>query len=151
MKKTFGLLVVLLVFSSCSFHQLEYKGGERIAFGGLNKKQVSFTAGATILNPNGFAIKVKPSELKLIIEGEYMGVVYLEKEVRVNRKSEEYVEGTFVATLADGALFRTLKFVNKEELEVCIKGTVKAKVWMFGKELNVNEKRTIRSSDLKYW
>jgi len=148
MKNVFGLLVAFLVFSSCSFYKLEYKGGERIKLGSLEGKQVSFTAGATILNQNGFAIKVKPSELKLFIEGEYMGLVYLDKEVRLKRKSENYVEGPFVAVLADGALFRMLRFATKKQLRIQVKGTVKAKVWMFGKEFKVNETRTISGSEL---
>jgi hypothetical protein len=151
MKNIFWLFVVLLAVSSCSFHKLEYRGGERISLDKLEGKQLSFTAGATILNQNGFAIKVEPSDLKLFIEGEYMGFVRLDQDIRLKRKSEAYTEGLFTATLADGAMFRVLRFVNKKQLKIRITGTVKAKVWMFGKEFAVNETRTISGSDLKLW
>lgn len=149
MKSVFAVIIALFVLSSCTFYEPEYKGGERIKFGKLDGRQISFTAGAKVLNQNGFAVKVKPSELELFIEGEYMGLVHLDKKIRVKRKSEEYVEGPFTATLADGAMFRMLKFVNKQQLEVRLKGKVKAGVWMFGKKFDVNETRTISGSDLK--
>ena len=150
MKSVFAVLVTLLIFSSCTFYEPEYKGGERIKLGQLEGKQIEFTAGAKILNQNGFAIKVKPSDLELFIEGEYMGLVHLDKKIRVKRKSEEYVEGPFTATLADGAMFRALKFINRQKLEIRLKGKVKAGVWMFGKKFYVNETRTISGSDLKF-
>ena len=149
MKSVFAVIIALLVLSSCTFHEPEYRGGQKIKFGKLNGKQITFTAGAKVLNQNGFAVKVKPSELELFIEGEYMGIVHLDKKIRVKRKSEEYVEGPFTATLADGAMFRALKFINMKELEIRLKGKVKGGVWMFGKKFDVNETRTISGSDLK--
>lgn len=149
MKSVFAVIIALLVLSSCTFHEPEFKGGEKIKFGKLDGRQISFTAGAKILNQNGFAVKVKPSELELFIEGEYMGLVHLDKRIRVKRKSEEYVEGPFTATLAEGAMFRALKFVNMNKLEIRLKGKVKGGVWMFGKKFDVNETRTISGSDLK--
>ena len=68
----------------------------------------------------------------------------------MKRKSDEYIEGRFTATLADGAMLRALFFINKKQLEICLKGKVKVGVWMFGKKFDVNETRTIRGSDLKF-
>ncbi|MEJ6775806.1 MAG: LEA type 2 family protein [Crocinitomicaceae bacterium] len=150
MKSVIAVIVAFFIFSSCSFYELEYKGGEQIKFGKLEGKQFSFTAGGKILNQNGFAIKVKPSDLSLFIEGEYIGLVHLDKEIRMKRKSDEYIEGRFTATLADGAMLRALFFINKKQLEICLKGKVKVGVWMFGKKFDVNETRTIRGSDLKF-
>lgn len=151
MKRVFGVAALLLLISSCSFHKLEYKGGECFKFDNFEGKEVSFTAGAKISNQNDFAIKVNPSDLKLFIEGEYMGLVHLDDELRIKRKSEEYVEGSFIAVLADGAIFRAMRFINKSQLKIRLKGTVKAKVLIFGKKIEVNEIRTISGSDLKLW
>ncbi|MGB0914680.1 MAG: LEA type 2 family protein [Crocinitomicaceae bacterium] len=150
MKSLFALFVTGLILTSCTFYEPEYKGGEKIKLGKLEGKEMTFTAGAKISNQNGFAVKVKPSELDLFIEDQYMGKVHLDKKIRVKRKSEEYVEGPFTATLADGAMFRALKFVNKSKLEIRLKGQVKAGVWMFGKKFDVNETRIISGSDLKF-
>ena len=80
-----------------------------------------------------------------------MGLVHLDDELRIKRKSEEYVEGSFIAVLADGAIFRAMRFINKSQLKIRLKGTVKAKVLIFGKKIEVNEIRTISGSDLKLW
>ena len=143
-----ALIIILLVLSSCSFHTLDYKGGQRIQFDKLEGKKISFIAGAKISNKNSFAIKVKPSIFSLFIEGEYIGLIHLNDKVRFKRKSEEYVDGSFTVFLGDGVMFRMLKFFNKKKLEIALIGDLEAEILIFGKKIKVNEEFTISGLDL---
>jgi LEA14-like dessication related protein len=136
--------------SSCTFYEPEYRGGESIRFGQLNGRDVKFNAGAKVYNENGFAIKIKPCTLDLYIEGEYMGKVHLDEKFKMKSKCETTIDAPFTATLEKGALFRAMKFANKEEVQVRLSGKVKAGVWIFGKKIDVNETRTISGSNLKF-
>ncbi len=143
------LALSLIICSSCTFYEPQFKGGESIQFGQLKGKEIQFTAAANVYNPNGYTLKVKPSELDLYVEGEYMGKVHLDKKVKMKRKKETRVEAPFTATLADGALFRMMRFVNKSEIEVKLSGKVKAGVWFVSKKIDVEETRTIKGGSIK--
>ena len=111
-----------------------------------------FNAGAKISNPNNFDIKLRPSFLSLYIEGEYIGIINLIEEVRLKRKSKEYVEGSFTAntrSFSINEIFRISKFITKNEIEICLKGNLKSAVWIFGKKVYVNEKIVLSGLDLK--
>ena len=148
----FFFVLILYLFSSCSFQQIKYLGEQSFTFQKLEDKKVFFNAGAKISNPNNFAIKLRPSSLSLYIEGEYIGIINLNEEVRLKRKSKEYVEGSFTASTRSfsmNEIFRISKFITKKEIEICLKGDLQSAVWIFGKKVHVNEKIVISGLDLK--
>ena len=148
----FFFVLTLYLFSSCSFHQLKYLGEQSFKFQKLQDKQLFFNAGAKISNPNNFAIKLRPSSLSLYIEGEYIGIINLKEEVRLERKSKEYVEASFTASTRSfsmNEIFRISKFVTEKEIEIRLKGNLQSAVWIFGKKVHVNEKFVVSGFDLK--
>src|SRR5690606_21773862 len=79
MKGFLYLLSILLLVSSCTFYEPEYRGGEQFKFGKLEGKTLKFDVGAKIYNPNKYTIKIKPSDLDVYIDDDYMGVIHLDK------------------------------------------------------------------------
>lgn len=144
------LLCTMLLISSCTFLEPEYKGGEKFKFQKLESKSLKFTVGAKILNPNNYTIKIKPSDLDVYIDDDYMGVIHLDQTLKLKKKQELFVDAPFTATLADGALFKLLKFAVKGKLQLTLKGKVKAGVFIFTKKVDVEEKTTIDGSSLKF-
>lgn len=149
MRKCFPLFIIVLSMTSCTFYEPEYRGGESFHLEQLKGRDINFTAGAKVYNKNGFAIKVKPSTLDVYIEGDYMGKVHLNEKVKIKGKQESMIEAPFTATLSEGALFKALRFANKDEVQVRLSGKVKAGVCFFGKYFDVNETRTVNGSLLK--
>ena len=140
---------MMMLVSACTFLEPSYKGGEKFKFDKLEGKSVKFTVGAKILNPNKYTIKIKPSDLDVYIEDDYMGVIHLDKTIKLKKKQELFVDAPFTGTLNDGALFKLLKFVTKGKLQLTLKGKVKAGVFIFSKKFDVNETTTIDGSNLR--
>ncbi|MDP5099585.1 MAG: LEA type 2 family protein [Crocinitomicaceae bacterium] len=149
MIKAIAILSTVILLSSCTFIEPTYKGGEKFKFDKLEGKSLKFTVGAKILNPNNYTIKIKPSDLEVYIEDDFMGVIHLEKTLKLKKKQELFVDAPFTATLNDGALFKLLKFVTKGKLQLTFKGKVKGGVFIFSKKFDVNETTTIDGSNLR--
>ena len=65
-------------------------------------------------------------------------------------KSETLIEAPFTATLDNGALFKLLKFANKDRIQVRLAGNVKAGIWIIGKNIKVDQTRSINGGKLKF-
>jgi len=150
MVKYFALLCLTFILTSCTFLEPQYKGGEKFKFDKLEGKSLKFTVGAKILNPNNYTIKIKPSDLDVYIEDDFMGVIHLDKTLKLKKKQELFVDAPFTATLNDGALFKLLKFALRGKLQMTLKGNVKAGVFILTKKVYVEEKTTIDGSSLKF-
>lgn len=149
MIKYIAILCTMILLTSCTFLEPSYKGGEKFKLDKIEGKSLKFTVGAKILNPNKYTIKIKPSDLDVYIEGDYMGIIHLDKTLKLKKKQELFVDAPFTATLNDGALFKLLKFATKGRLEMELKGKVRAGVFIFTKKVDVNEKTTIDGSNLR--
>jgi len=150
MRKVLAILCTMIFLSSCTFLEPTYKGGERFKFDKLEGKTLKFTVGAKILNPNKYTIKIKPSDLDVYIEDDFMGVIHLDNTLKLKKKQELFVDAPFTATLNDGALFKLLKFAMKGRLQLTIKGKVKGGVFIFSKKFDINETTTIDGSNLRF-
>ena len=64
-------------------------------------------------------------------------------------KRETDLSAPFTAQLEDGAMLKLLKHATKSEINVRLKGKVKAGVFIFSKKFDVNETTTIDGSNLR--
>lgn len=140
------IFALSLLFSSCgifSFDNPEMRGEENIKVSSVKGKTIEFTAEAKVYNPNWYGLKVKPSEMDLYVEGEYMGKVHLDKKVKLKGKRESDLNATFTATLTDGALLKAMKYATKKEIKIQLKGKIKGGVFIFSKKFDFDETKTI--------
>lgn len=149
MMKIIAFLCLTIVLSSCTFLEPQYKGGEKFKFQKLEGKTLKFNVGAKIFNPNNYTIKIKPSDLDVYIDDDFMGVIHLDKTLKLKKKQELFVDAPFTATLADGTLFKAVKFAMRGKLQLTLKGKVKAGVFILSRKFDVEEKTTIDGSSLK--
>ena len=76
---------MLVLLNSCGFFTFlepQIRQGEEIHITKINGKQIDFSFEATVYNPNGYGLKVKPSLLDVYVEGEYIGKVRLNEKVK---------------------------------------------------------------------
>lgn len=149
MKSLIALLSLVVVFSSCTFHEPAINGVDDVQFHNFDGKSASFNVKVRVQNDNGFGIKVKPSTLDVYLGDDKMGKIHLDKKVKAKRKQETVIDAPFTATFEDGALFKMMKHINGDELNVRLKGKVKAGVWFIGKKIDVDESKSIDKSMLK--
>jgi LEA14-like dessication related protein len=149
MKRLFPIAIAfLLILTSCKiFEEPEFvkMGGYQIE--GMEASTIHFSVNAVISNPNWYAIKIKPSHLDVYVGDFFMGTVYLEKMLKFKKKKENEVNATFRAELADGALLRAMTFGGEENVNLTLKGKVKAGVFFIFKKIDVNETESISGSN----
>ena len=143
MKNIFFLIVLALTLSSCHFHTPKFHGGESFKMENMSGQEVKMTVEGDVLNENWFGIKIKPSELDLYIEDVYIGILKLDKKVKMKRKKTTHIVAPVTVKLEQGAMFKAMKFIRKDKLKVQLKGKAKAGVFIFSKKLDVDEVKVI--------
>ena len=86
---------MLVLLNSCGFFTFlepQIRQGEEIHITKINGKQIDFSFEATVYNPNGYGLKVKPSLLDVYVEGEYIGKVRLNEKVKVKSNIFENID-----------------------------------------------------------
>lgn len=150
MIKLIQLLSLLLLLNACaSLQEPEFRSSEGFKLEKMEGKEIRFSVGAKVYNPNWFGIKIKPSNVEVYVDGQLMGVVHLEKKVKMKAKRESTLNLQLLATLEDGAWITMMKNANRENVEVRIKGKVKGGVFIFSKKIEIDETKTVSGKDLK--
>lgn len=144
----FFSLSLLLLLSSCAVEAPEFIGSNGFKMDKMDGKEILFTAGVKVNNPNWFGIKIKRSAVDVYIEDQLMGKVQLEKKVKMKARRESTLTLPLKAVLEDGALITMMRYASKENVNVRIKGKVRGGVWIFSKKIEIDEKRQISGKDL---
>jgi LEA14-like dessication related protein len=100
-------------------------------------------------NPNWYALKVKKSNVEVLIENKKMGTVFLDKNIKFKRKSDIEHSIPLRATLEKGALLQLMQYSMKDEIQLNIKGKVRAGIFFFSKTFPVDYKRSISGEELQ--
>lgn len=141
----------LLLFTSCALYQEpELMKVGSFQFEKLKGKSVNFSLETCVENPNWYAIKIKPSTVDVYVENLLIGQLTLQSTVRYARNSISTVKAPLKASLADGALINLVRLAGKNEVEVVLKGKVKAGVWFISKKILVENKQTIDGKLLRF-
>ena len=149
MKNILQLSVIIFFLASCAFHTPEFRGDENFKLEKIDGKTIQFNAGAKVYNGNWFGVKIKPSMLDLYVEDQFIGKVHLDKKVKMKSKRETDLSAPFTAQLEDGAMLKLLKHATKSEINVRLRGKVKAGVFIFSKKFEMDETKTIPGNVLK--
>lgn len=140
---------ILLLITSCTFYQPEYRGGESVQMGQLKGKELTLSASVDLFNENPFGITVKPSTLDVYLEDTYVGKMHLDKKFKLKRKSVTRITAPLTITLENGVLFKLIRLASKKNIKVRINGDVKAAVLLITKKIPVDETKTINGINLK--
>lgn len=151
MKGLFFLLAILLLLNSCAtFQEPEFLGLTNYKLGQISGRELKFHIEAKVSNPNWYTIKIKPSDLEVYVEDQLMGTVRLDKTLKIKGKSESDLIIDLNGLLADGAMITAVRYMNKEEVRVNIKGKVKGGVFIFSKKFEVDETRSVNGRNLRF-
>lgn len=147
-KKTGYLLVLLFIFSSCTFEDVQFKEAENFKLNKIEGRTMSVSFDAILNNPNGYHLKVKPSSFDLYINGNHVGIIHLDEKIKIIKRSESTVAVPVTAELLNGALPKLLAGALKKTATVRIVGTVKGGVSIFSTKKKIDETREIPLRDL---
>lgn len=148
----FGLtLTLVLTLASCGcldFNTPEMRGGEDFSINKIDGNKIDMNVKANIYSDNCFSVKIKPSDLELIVEGESIGTVRLNEKVKLKKRKETPIDAHLTATLNDGALMKMMGYAAKGEVEVRLKGKAKGGVFIFSKKIDIDESKKISTSGI---
>lgn len=149
MKSLFYFLFSLLILSSCAIESPDFNGIEGYRMKKIDGRDVQLEIDADVENPNGFAFKLKKSNLDLYVDDNYLGKLNLDQKVKLKAHSSGVITVPVQAHLEEGALFSMLKYAGKEKINVRLTGTAKVGVFIFSKKLKIDEKRQMSGKIFK--
>ena len=149
-KNLFLPILFVLILSGCKYKDVEIIDIEDIKINEKGLKKISLTIKLQVNNPNKYKIKVTSYNIKLsakeidfvtanpdskiVIPGNYKGIIPVSFTLKPNLK------GIFS--------FKTLlliaEIISKNSIEIIATGNVKVKVFLFTKNIKIDEKRTIK-------
>ena len=142
-------LLLLLFLSACTLYKepsmLTFNGIER---GKVEDKKIDFKVKCVLVNPNFYALKIKPSTLDLMIDGIPMGKIYLNEKVKLRRKTEQEYAVPLSFKLEKGTLMSLMALGFRAQIEVQVKGPVKGGVLFLYKEFPFDYKKSIAPKEL---
>lgn len=142
-------LGLILSTQSCKLSAPELRGGESFDVKKVEGGEIKVNAGAKIYNGNWFGIKVKPSDLEVFVDGEMVGVMRLDKKVKLKRKQETVIDAPLTIKLEDGSLMNLMQLAMKGNVDVRMKGKLKAGVFIFSKKIDFDETKSFNASKLR--
>ena len=141
--------LLLLFLNACSLYKepsmLTFNGIER---GKVEDKKIDFKVKCVLVNPNFYALKIKPSTLDLMIDGIPMGKIYLNEKVKLRRKTEQEYAVPLSFKLEKGTLMSLMALGFRAQIEVQVKGPVKGGVLFLYKEFPFDYTKSIAPKEL---
>ena len=142
--KILSYFIIFILVTSCAPFELpEFISYEGFKMGKMDAKQVSFSLNVKLKNPNSYALKVKKSSLSLSIDAGKIGILNLEKTIKLPRKKETIVEIPMNLSLEKGALMRMLTFSMQDSIRLNLEGDLLGGALFFTKKFPLSFSKSI--------
>lgn len=146
----FGLICVsVFLLSACmEFKMLEFKGINGVQMPRMDMQNLDLKLNVKVFNPNTYNLKVKPSDIKVYVEENFMGTVHLDEKIKFKKNSEGTYDAFLKIELEKGAILSLMRYVRMEEVPVRFLGFVKGSVYGITKKVKVDLIKNVKGSDL---
>ncbi len=143
-----GLIILLISFSGC----IEYKEVEVVEVSGVGIKNISLKGievevAMQIKNPNKYNISIVDSDLTLFADGKKVGIAKVKEKITLPKKSNKihrFTIQTSVHDIVSNALPLLMNLMTQDNIELGIKGDIKAKAKGVGKRFPVDFKERVK-------
>lgn len=143
-----GLIILLISFSGC----IEYKEVEVVEVSGVGIKNISLKGievevAMQIKNPNKYNISIVDSDLTLFADGKKVGIARVKEKITLPKKSNKihrFTIQTSVQDIVSNALPLLMNLMTQDNIELGIKGDIKAKAKGVGKRFPVDFKERVK-------
>lgn len=150
MKKLLYFLVLTVLLVSCEFYEPDFEGVESYQMESFENNELHMLLRLKIGNENRFNLKVMPSSMNLTVEGKDIGIVYLDKKIKIKKKTTGIYDAKIRLKLSDGALFVLPGLMNKDQVNLTFEGKVKGKVFIFGKKIDIKGNRYVNPKNFQF-
>ncbi|MFT5580776.1 MAG: LEA14-like dessication related protein [Psychromonas sp.] len=152
MRKLFFLLAISFGLSGCDafeFEDVEFITLDNFILKEVKGRNAEMEVYVTLLNPNFFGIKIKPSELDVYIDEIYAGKALLTEKVKLKKKHQQSYLAKIKLEGEDGILLRLMSLLRKKEIKLEVKGKVTGSVYGISKKVSVSESKMIETKKLR--
>lgn len=145
-----GLLLVILLSLfqyNCNSEDVSIGDIKKIKLGKINSDNISLTVNVPVVNPNFFKIKITEYDLTIKINNQSFKLAENKKNIVIPRKYRGTIP--FSIKLKSQKVFslntiRALyKLFKSKKAEIEVLGTIKVRVLLIPKKIQVKEKRTV--------
>lgn len=148
MKTLFYFIGGIIILTACTFQQPAFKNYEGFEMGKMDASKVSFTVKAKIYNPNWYTLKVKPSSMEISTSDGKIGVLHLDKKIKMKGRKETSLVVPMHVDLEKGILMKMMSFGFKDSVKINLKGDVRGGVFFLTKKIPMEFSKSVSPKDL---
>ena len=143
----FTVIFISTVLTSC-FSLQELKIGEikNIQMKGLNNNLITLQITLPIENPNPYRLKIKSSDLKVVVNKNEVGKIkQMENLIIPGKSSKDYdVRVVVEITNIAGGLMSAYKLVQGSNADIRLSGKIKVQSFLYFKTIDIEEYKLTR-------
>ncbi len=145
-----GLLFIILLSLfqvSCNYNDVVISDIKDVKLEKINADNISLNITVPIVNPNSFKINITKYNLLIKINNQEFQLVEVKRNIRIPKKFNGTI--SFPIKLKSNKVFslKTLtnlyRLFSSKKAEIEVVGTIKIRVLLIPKKININEKRTV--------
>lgn len=143
----YALAVLMLLLTSCSnIENIIIGDPEEVKIKGFEDNYLKASAKIPVENPSIYNIKIKEIDVKVFLNGRYMGKLVVDDVIKIKRKESMIYDLPVKIRLANllGAAFVMMNMKQGQEVKVRMEGTVKAQSMLITREFPIDETKIIR-------
>ncbi|MEA3317308.1 MAG: LEA type 2 family protein [Bacteroidota bacterium] len=144
--KIYFIIFFLALLNSCAMYRSVDVGDiSDVDFNGLKNNKISVDISIPIENNNFYPIKIKSVDLELYLDNNYFGKISNSKKIKISANSNKTYSlpvDIEIENVFSGAM-KMLQLSNSKNLNIKIKGDVKARGLIFVREMKINEEKLI--------
>ena len=135
------MLLLMTLFSSCSFQDLELKGVEGFEMSKLENGKMEGVMRVKIHNPNSFPITVTKADLDVFAAAVRVGDAHLSENIKIKANSEESYDVKIDANIENvltGGLGGIVNMLAGKSPTIKLEGQLKARSFLVSKTVPVS-------------
>lgn len=148
----FTAIFLSIVLTGCEMYKPIYVGTpETLESKSVNKTEFEISFDIPIHNPNFYSVKVTDINAKAYVDNKVVGKIVNHEKLKISSKSKKNHHLTFIVDVTDifPSVSSILKIISQGEVEVSIKGEMKARSLWVNKIIDFEKSKKISPEDLR--
>ena len=142
-----------ILLSSCEIKDIELKEVQDVEVSQINKGKIEGTITVLLNNPNSFGVTVKEANFIIYAGKSEIGTAHLDESFKIEAKEEKSYPVKLKGDAKDalsGGISAAVGMLFGNDPKVVLRGTIKAKSFIFSKTIPVEMETDLKMSDLDF-
>ena len=138
MRKYLVLLLTGLLLASCSYEEVEVTEVKELEFTEFKNNSIKLKGLVKVNNPNTYPVKIKAVDAEIFVNGSRTGKVKLVNTIKIPSHFNDFVDIEIDTNIEGGSLNIlpiALGAALSKQLEVRVRGDMKASTFIFGRKI----------------